>query len=76
MYAPPTPPPEAANVGDVVGFIAVVVVFLFALAVGFLSLVRWSNRSRVGDSFADDFIPDRVDVAATEAHLPKFGDVR
>lgn len=55
-----------AQLGDAIGYTALVFVVIVVIAFGFVSLIQWRDRHKPGNSFADDYIPDRFTVAATE----------
>ena len=62
-----------AEAGDIIGFYATAGIAFVCIVIGFVALIQWRDKHDVGDSFSDDYIPDRDQVAATEhEHLPKM----
>lgn len=68
----PTAYNTPAELGDAIGFWSMVGIVVVCLLLGAWSLIQRRDRHKVGDSFADDFIPDRATIATTEKTLPKM----
>lgn len=62
------------NQGNAIGFWTAAIIVAVAIVVGGFSLIRFRDRSKIGDSFADDFIPDRKVVGNTLASKPDLRD--
>ena len=61
-------------IGQAVLGIVVLLLIIALLAAVFVSFVRWVDRRAAADRFADEFLPECVDVAAIEATVPDMRD--